>query len=202
MKTLSIFAAGLVAAAALSAPASAQVRVFGGDETRGTSTRMVVTPKFEPVAMLFVQHGTPPWKPEYDQMIAGMKKAPKAMNLRLGQNYWSSFTTSVPVTIGGATVPAGQHYLGLRIEGGKMHVSFYEVAKAHAAKMTPWMPKGYKSGAHGVLELKKAEKATEKLLISLRGETMKEMSFNIHWGKYQLTAPIRPAKAGSRPSKD
>ena len=54
-----------------------------------------------------IDYGQPLWLPRYEQFLT----QPSGKRWRLGQNFWTSLDTNMELTVGGVTVPIGQHYL-------------------------------------------------------------------------------------------
>jgi quercetin dioxygenase-like cupin family protein len=59
---------------------------------------------------LAIDHGRPVWKPAYDAFL----ERPGGPRWRLGEKFWTSLDTNIPLTIGGVRVEPGQWYLVLQ----------------------------------------------------------------------------------------
>ena len=110
MARIPLLAAALLGTALFSA-APAQVQAFGDNFPR-MSTRLLYFGETGPLGQICIQYGQPEWKAEYDQMLT----AARGTSQRLGRDFWTSLDTDMDLTIGGTKVPAGQWYLGLRID--------------------------------------------------------------------------------------
>lgn len=189
------------AALTFALPATAQkVHVFGGTGTRAASTLVMFGDNF--AGGMSIVYGTPQWQDEYDGMIDKVKGR---LN-RLGKDWWTTFTTSVDVEIGGTKIAAGSYLIGLDCSAdGKFGLAFLEATKGMKAQAMPF-PTGedgsmnWKPDVVAPLELKKDanEKSVEKLKIELAADKddPSQGSFTLSWGKHVLTAPMKIAIGG------
>ncbi len=195
------FASLALFAATFAASASAQVQVFGGNAERASAFRVWFADN-APAGMVCIQYGQPAWNADYDKMLEA-----KGQSFRLGKDYWATFTTDVSLMIGDAKVPAGAYFLGLHCDkAGKFGIAVMDMAKSIKAKATPFDPSSWQVDMFLPLTHKKAEKAMEKLTISM--ETSKDdpmqLSLMLHWGNHMMHAPMQvltEKKAGSKSSK-
>jgi hypothetical protein len=84
-------------------------------EARGCS-RLAFAPAADgKQAFAIVDHGTPPWKAEY---AAAASKLKKGERWRLGQNWWTTLSSDVPLLLGGKKVAPGVYHLALERDAG------------------------------------------------------------------------------------
>jgi tetratricopeptide (TPR) repeat protein len=79
-------------------------------QTRRISQRVAA---FGPdgVPQLSLDYGPVPWNDKYDAVVGSEKFRGKKW--RLGSDFWTSLDTSMPLTIGGVSIPVGYYYLTL-----------------------------------------------------------------------------------------
>ena len=179
----------LLATALLATAGTAQIKAFGGDGERKTSVVMFFdTSNFAYHGGYNFTYGAPDWKAEYDEKIetAGDQKA------RLGKDDWSTLDTSVPLTIGGVQVPAGQWYLGLGREDGKYFMMVMSADTCRKNKVPPSATPKLTAKINVPLTYAKVEKEAEQLHISAVRDPkeLTKATLRLHWGTHQLTAPI------------
>lgn len=172
----------------LALPLAAQeVQVFGGNgEVRQAATKIAFDQQFNCLAQVCIQYGNPPWKDEYAAMTEAKNK-----NFRLGKNYWTTLNTANNLTIGGVEMPAGAYFLGLHTDrSGKMHLAAFEASASNRAGQGPWAPDNWTIDWVAPLEHKKVDAVAETLAINLLGNSLDEVTLQIHWGNHALTAPV------------
>ncbi|HLU38290.1 MAG TPA: DUF2911 domain-containing protein [Planctomycetota bacterium] len=182
-----------IASLVLSTLAVAQARVFGGiDNERKAATTMAFEQDpqggFKLLASTCIQYSTPAWKPEYD----GMVDQAKGRSFRLGKNFWTTLNTSVALDIGGATVPAGAYYLGIKVDDeGKFHLLVLDAKNADAQGWSPANAVQWKPDHTCPLEHSKGSQTVEKLTITIDGQQTDSLELKIAWGGHVLTAPVK-----------
>ena len=189
-----------LAALCLSLPAAAQdMQVFGGKGTRAASTLLMFGKGFG--AGMSVTYGEPVWK---DSINDEMDKA-KGHTLRLGKDWWTTFTTTAAIEIGGTKIPAGCWLLGLHCDkDGKFSLTFLDATKGMQQGALPFsmsedMSMNWKPDFTAPLTLNKDanKEVVSKLSIEVtadKKEPTKGM-FTIAWGKHTLTGPMTIAVA-------
>lgn len=186
------------AALSLSLPATAQnVRVFGGESQRACSTMLLFGENV--MAGLTVTHGQPIWKDEYTSQLDKLKGK---LN-RLGKDLWTTFMTSVPVTIGGTEVPAGSYCVGLMCDAeGTFSLALIDATKAMKKSLMPFGPQEWKPDVTVPLTLNKdaSEESVEKMTITLKASDKDPMkgTFTIAWGPHTLVAPMQVHAGGDK----
>lgn len=195
------------AALCLALPSTAQVQVFGEkDGSRHCSTQGLWGAKGF-VGAMTLTHGQPMWD---DKHNAKMEMLKGKIN-RLGKNLWTTFATTVPVAIGGVTVPAGNYVVGLHCDKtGTFGLAMLDATKAHKEALVPFGPQNWKPEVVTPLKLNKdatkdiVEKMT--MTIALDKKSPMDGTFTLAWGPHTLTAamkvmPAKKAEAAEATSK-
>lgn len=184
--------------AALAAPATAQIRAFGGDAPRMSTIQILADPGTRTlIGMLCIQYGQPEWKNQYEDML----DQAKGERFRLGKDFWTTFNTSTAVTIGDTKVPAGNYYLGIGCnEDGEFELIVLDAAKAHENSYMPSETEAWKPDYTCAMEKGESEDIQEKLKISLQNSDgdPTDMTLRIAWGNHVLTAPIEVHAGGAK----
>jgi hypothetical protein len=179
----------------LALPATAQkVQVFGGNGDRAATSQILFGNGV--MAGMSITYGQPQWQDNYDGMLDKLK----GKLLRLGKDWWTTFTSSADVEIGGVKIPAGAYLLGLSCDkDGKFALAVLDAAKALKAAATPWPiddagNMNWKPDMLIPLTLNQgtAKESAEKLTITLQanGDDLAKGTFTLAWGKHTLTAPL------------
>lgn len=174
-------------AAAFAAPATAQVQAFGGSAPRMAATRIFFDQG--PVGMVCVQYGQGTWKAEYDGMLDTLKG--KAS--RLGKDFWTTFNTSIPLTVGETKVEAGSYYLGIKVDAeGNFHLLVMKAETSDKAGWAPWTADAWKADYTLAMKHGKSDKIVEKMTMDLDVDAKDpaQMTFKISWGGHVLTMPM------------
>ena len=180
----------------LAAPSAAQkVQAFAINDMRANSSLVLFGADM--MAGITITHGQPKWKDEYTSMLDKLK----GRTNRLGRNLWTTFMTSVPVSIGGTPVAAGSYVVGLHCnKDGVFSLAMLDASKAMKAGHLPFTAHDWTPDATTPLTLNKnvAKKSVERMLMTLaptKGNPMKG-TFTLAWGPHTLTAPLMvlPAK--------
>lgn len=181
------FLSSLLLATSLAVPAFAQIQVFGGNGERAASTKIFWDNG--PVGMVCVQYGQPEWKDEYDSMLPKLK----GKQHRLGKDFWTTFNTSVPVTIGQTKVEPGSYYLGLKVDAdGGFHLLVLDAKNSDKQGWAPFIADAWKADYTVAMTKGETDTVAEKLAIELAaaGDDVTNMTFRIHWGMHTVTAPF------------
>ncbi len=171
-------------------PATAQkVRIFGGKQERAATTAILFGQDI--IAGMSIVYGQPLWKNEYDQMLDKLK----GKTNRLGKDWWTTFTTTLDIEIGGAKIEAGSYVLAIQCDkDGKFHIVGMDAGKAMKQGLTPFVPQTWTPDFAAPLELHKGvlEEAVMKLEmeLSVDAEDATKGAFTMSWGKHKLTAPV------------
>lgn len=178
-----------LAALALTAAAAAQPQLFGGNEQRASTTKLMLDPAqgYKMLGGVCIQYSQPTWKQDYE----GKLDQYKGQSWRLGKNYWTTMNTMTALNIGGVQVPAGAYYLGLKLdEKGGFHLLVIDSKKADSNLWSPFMPNEWKADYTCPMNHGKSEKSAEKLTITLDGQTADALELKVHWGTHQVTAKV------------
>jgi hypothetical protein len=187
---LPILSAAL-AAICLSLPATAQkVQVFGGNGMRANSSLILFGAEL--MAGITVTHGQPQWNDDYTEMLDKLK----GRTNRLGKDLWTTFMTSVPVSIGGAAVPAGSYVVGLHCDKqGNFSLAMLDAAKAMKKGAMPFGPQNWKADVMTPLKLNKniSKESVAKMTMTLASDKKDPMSgtFTLAWGPHTLTSALK-----------
>jgi hypothetical protein len=184
-----------LAALCFSAPTLAQdVQVFGGKGTRAAST-LVMFGK-DVMAGMSVTYGEPGWQDSHEKMLPELK----GRLLRLGKDWWTTFTTSVAIDIGGTKIPAGSYLLGLQCDkDGKFSLALLDATKGMQQGAVPFenpqtKQMNWKPDMLAPLTFNQgtAKESVAKMSIELKADQTdpSKGTFTIAWGKHTLTAPM------------
>lgn len=193
-----------LAALCLASLVPAQVQVFGGAGTRHSSTVLVFGEGFAVKAGLCIQNGQPVWKDEFNDAKVFDKYLDtfKGKLLRLGKDWWTTFDTSVTVTIGGTEIPAGSYYLGLSYErDGSLQLVVIDAAKAMKNGEMPFVAERWTVAYKAPLTLKKdaAKEVVKEMTVDLIADKddPSKATFQIAWGKHLLVGDVKITLAGA-----
>lgn len=176
-------------ALALTVAAAAQPTLFGGNEERASSTKLLLDPAqgYKMLGGACIQYGQPAWKADYEGQLEGMK----GKSWRMGKNYWTTLNAMSALTIGGVNVPSGSYYLGMKYdEKGNFHLLVIDTKKADTNLWSPFVPTEWKADYTCPMTHAKADKVADKLSITLNGETPNALELKVHWGNHQVTANV------------
>ncbi|MCR9243590.1 MAG: DUF2911 domain-containing protein [bacterium] len=189
--------ASALAALCLAATSTAQVQVFGGSTERHSTSQILFGQGI--AAGIAIEHGQPVWKDSYDGMLDQLK----GKLLRLGANWWTTMTTSVPLEFGKTKVPAGSYLLGLHCDdAGTFSLTFLDANKGLKAGALPFPMQGkmnWKPDMTAKLEMHKdAAKEVQKkmkMMLKVDGKNLDNGLLTLAWGKHKLTAKfaVKPA---------
>lgn len=189
------------AAICLSLPATAQkVQVFGGNGMRANSSLILFGANM--MAGITITHGQPDWRDEYTGMLDKLK----GRTNRLGKDLWTTFMNSVPLSIGGKTLPAGSYVVGLHCDKqGNFSLAMLEASKAMKMGAMPFGPQNWKADVMLPLTLNKnvAKEKVGKMKMTLAASKSDPMQgmFTLAWGPHTLTGKLKvlpKAKAGGK----
>ena len=186
----------LVFAGVAQAQQKPNIIAFGSDSPDRGTTRVGYwnREKNKGAGQFAIDHGRPAWKKEYED-TAKFDAMTKGKVWRLGDNFWTTLDTDMPLTISGKTVPAGSWYLGVErsSDGAQWNLVFIDPAKARAghidASEIGRAPVEFKAP----LTLEQVTDLKDKVTIDLiyKAPTIRDVTLRIGWGKLQLSAPIK-----------
>ena len=186
------------AALCLALPTTAQdVQVFGEESgSRHCSTQGLWGSKGM-IGAMTLTHGQPIWQDKYNAQFDTLK----GKTNRLGKNLWTTFATTIPVAIGGVTVPAGNYVVGLHCDkDGKFGLAMLDGTKAMKTGAVPFGPQTWTPDVVTPLKLNKdiTKDSVEKMTMTIALDKKSPMNgtFTLAWGPHTLTAAMKvmPAK--------
>ncbi|MBI3653536.1 MAG: DUF2911 domain-containing protein [Acidobacteria bacterium] len=201
MKRLMMLFALLLCLAAVGVAQDAKpaVQAFGGitPDDRG-STRVLYwdTVKNVPLGQLAIDFGRPLWKKEYENQ-ALFDGFTKGKVWRLGNNFWTTLDTALPLKIAGKEVAPGSYYLGLHrsADGATWSLAFIDPVKVRQAQLDAFVIDKAPIEFTIPVSAAKAASTADKLtvLLTTNKANLKEVTLTITWGTLQLSAPIQVA---------
>jgi hypothetical protein len=168
---------------------AAKIQVFGGTSSRPNTGVFLFGENI--AAGITISHGQPEWTNDYANLDQF-----KGQLIRLGKDQWTTLMTSVPVDIGGTTVPAGSYVCGLSCDkSGKFGLALIDSTKAMKAGLMPFtMPQTWTPDITVPLTLNKdvSKEVVSKLSIELKGNKQEptKATFTLAWGPHTLTSPV------------
>lgn len=173
-------------------PAS-KLTQFGTKTERG-STRLAYwdNEKNEAVGQVAIDYGRPVWKDGYDTQLDAMTRG---KIWRMGENFWTSLDTSLPVSIGGVEIPVGYYYLAVErsADGADWELLVVDPASVRERFLDAYevgtRPSAVPVRLRVPLAFERREgeggERTEKLDIELTEDRLL-----IAWGDFALSAPV------------
>ena len=184
----------------LATPAVAQgPQVYNFESKRADSSLVLFDNDM--MAGINVTHGQPSWKDEYTSMLDKLK----GNTHRLGKNLWTTFMTSVPISLGGTMVKPGSYVVALKCDkDGHFALAMVNSNKAMKKGLLPFAPNNWKPDVVTPLKLNKdiSKESVSKMLMTLRADKKDAMKglFTLAWGPHTLTADLKilPAAKGKQ----
>ena len=186
----------LVCAAVAQAQQKPNIIAFGSDSPERGTTRVGYwnLAKNQGAGQFAIDHGRPAWKKDYDD-AAKFDAMTKGKVWRLGDNFWTSLDTDIPLTISGKTVPAGVWYVGVErsADGEQWNLVFINPAKARAGHIDASEIGRAPIEIKAPLTLEQVTNVKDKVTIELiyKAPAIRDVTLRIGWGKLQLSAPIK-----------
>ena len=147
-----------------------------------------------PIAAVSVDFGRPAWNRQLDDP-ARFDALTRGRVWRLGNDYWTTLDSNVPMKIGGRDIPIGLWYLGLQrsADGSVWSLAFIDPVKARSARLDPHAMNAAPVEFSVPLTLEPPSGFADKLTIVLAADkaNIKNVTFRISWGKVQLAAPVQ-----------
>jgi len=172
------------------------VVAFSGPPDERLSTRVLYwnQEKDAAVGELAIDYGRPIWQKAYEDTTK-FDAFTKGKVWRMGNNFWTTFDSNLPVKISGKDVPVGSWYVGLHRseDGASWSLAFIDPAKVRAAHTDAFEVNNAPVAFKIPVTIEPADQTTDKLTIVLtsKKENIKEVTLKINWGKLQLSAPIQ-----------
>ena len=185
-----------MAATAAFAQQRPKIGAFGSDSPERGTTRVGYwnNEKNRGAGQFAIDHGRPVWKKDYEDS-AKFDAMTKGKVWRLGDNFWTTLDTDMPLIISGKTVPTGSWYLGVErsADGAQWNLVFIDPAKARAAHIDASEIERAPIALKAPLTLEQAADMKDRLTIALTftRPNIRDVTFRISWGNLQLSAPIK-----------
>ena len=139
-----------------------------------------------------IEYGLPVWKAEYDALFT---KMPSGKRWRLGSNYWTNLSSTLPFDVAGKKIKAGYYYLVLEKTSKELwSLIVLKPDDVTIRQMDPYHVNLRDSGPGVVsipLEYKREEQNSGKLEITLKlkDENPKQMAIHIRFGNHHFSTP-------------
>lgn len=198
MKTYTMLTAGimLLAAAAQAQQAKPTIVAEGGGPDDYASARVLYwNEKTDSAAgQLALNYGRPVWKQVYEDPTK-FDAMTKGKVWRMGSNFWTSFETQLPLSIGGKSVPAGYYYVGMHrsADGSQWSLAFIDPADVRRARLDASEIQKAHVKFEAPMTVAQADSKPEKLTItfSYPKDDVKNVTLRVAWGNLALTAPVK-----------
>jgi len=129
------------------------------------------------------------WQDKYDGAVAKMV----GKKWRFGSDFWTSLDTSVPLVMGGVTVPAGYYYLTIeQREPGAFLLALHDANEVKRKHIDAFQAERLQGGLEVKLDHAKGEKLAEQLdvAITMDDGSLDHGVFRVSFGGHALTAPV------------
>jgi mannose-6-phosphate isomerase-like protein (cupin superfamily) len=137
---------------------------------------------------LMIDHGQPLWQDAFSKFM----QKPAGRRWRLGENFWTTLDTNMPLQLGGVDVPIGQYYCVLEnVQAGprlvlldpqavrKQRLDAFEAPKTTGGILVP-MTASTRVELAGRL----------RFLLEVDGKDGDRATLRIRFGPHELTAPV------------
>lgn len=184
----------LLGLALVAMPAAAQPHVAAGQLERRLAT-LTFAGDLEPHGQVAIEYGAPTWRAEYSHRL----QEGAAQSFRLGRDHWTTLHTTLPLELGGATVPAGTWYLGLHRDAtGQWFLTCLSPARAAAAEIGPGLTEAPPVDHRAPLSW--APRATSSTQLAIEFAPVPgqpgQAALTLTWGDHslhaELAAPVQP----------
>jgi hypothetical protein len=147
-----------------------------------------------PLGAVSIDFGRPNWNSQLDNP-ARFDALTKGNVWRLGNDYWTTLDSNVPMKISGRDIPIGLWYLGLHRspDGATWSLAFVDPIKARSSRLDPHAMNLAPVEFRVPLTVEQTSGFAEKLTIVLAADksNIKNVTLRITWGKLQLMAPAQ-----------
>lgn len=142
---------------------------------------------------IIISHGQPVWKDGYSEQVKNRDAIAPGSRFRFGNNLWATFESTSDTTIGGVDVPAGYYYLAFEKGEDSVGICMFDAAEMRKKKVPSFQP--LQSGGISIPMALEETDDDEEDLYSDFGMNNKtgEISLEIYWGPFELTAPVTVA---------
>lgn len=138
---------------------------------------------------LDIQYGRPAWQPAFEAFLT----KPNGNRWRLGENFWTTLDTNIPLRIGGVELGIGQHYLVLenQREHGVRLIAL-DPDEIRSKRLDAYEANETTGGVAIPLEHAKGNGSAARLAIELDVDRRNEhrAKLTIRFGPHTLTAPV------------
>lgn len=140
---------------------------------------------------LAIDYGQPVWKDSYAEMIDSDKMVGRRW--RCGQDFWTTFDTNVPLTMGGQEIPAGAYYLTLEKKNADTIVLAFNdpavIRKKHLDGFVAHLSTG---GIEVPMSMKEVDDVAESLEFRFKTASKSdEAKLVLLFGPYALSSEIK-----------
>ena len=138
-------------------------------------------------AQVVMHYGRPAWKEAYARAIDA--PANGTQHWRLGQNFWTTLDTSVPLTLGGVPVAAGYYYVTLRARDGDIRLVLHEPSEIYRRRTDASDVASLRGGLEIPLHDEPSATFAESLEIDVVMDQQRELTGHdlvLRFGPYQL----------------
>jgi len=134
-----------------------------------------------------ISHGSPMWKEAYEGQLDTI---PDGSRVRFGKDFWTTFETTIPVSIGGTRLEPDYYYLAIARNGDGLDLVAYQAARLREQRIGSFQPP-QEGGAVIEMALEKGERVEDDLACDfVVDNTTGDVVLEITWGPYTLSAPV------------
>jgi len=180
--------AKVVVAAAAAAEKPGKVQVFAQTVERRCSRIAWFDRKGSP-GQVAIDYSPVKWLPKYDDLVGKMI----GKKWRFGSDFWTSLDTSVPLLLGGVTVPAGYYYLTIeQREPGEFQLALHDANEVKSKRIDAFQAERLQGGLEVKLNHGKGEKLAEQLHVAIKMDdgSLDHGTLFVHFGEHELSAPV------------
>jgi hypothetical protein len=167
----------------------------GGEPDDRASARVLYwnNAKHEAAGQFAIDYGRPVWKSVYEDP-AKLDQMTKGKTWRMGNNFWTTLDTCLPLKISGKDVPVGYYYLGLHRsdDGSRWSLAFIDPVKVRGGHIDAFNIEKASIAFEAPMSMASGATKAEKLTIELSypKDNIHHVTLNVAWGTLALTAPI------------
>lgn len=139
---------------------------------------------------VIISHGSPVWKSSYAEQVKNRDAIAAGARIRFGNNLWATYESTTDATIGGVAVPAGYYYLAFEKGESSVGICMFDAAEMRTKKVPSYQP--LQTGGISIpMTLVETSSDEEELMsdFSIHNKTH-EISLDISWGPFELSAPV------------
>jgi hypothetical protein len=169
-----------------------KVQVFGGHGERAATSQILFGDGI--MSGMSITYGQPVWQDAYNGMLDRLK----GKLLRLGKDWWTTFTTSCDLAFDDVKVPAGAYLVGLACDvDGNFALTLLEASKGMRQGALPFSTNeqgtmNWQPDLRIPLQLHRdgnSETVSQlRITLSANGDNLRDGKFELAWGKHLLTS--------------